>query len=261
MRHWIGMLAMALSACGTSPPSPGALKTNTSASVIPEPKSPPNSPFVRTWSETESDRTGSGTPASQLYGSSAEARAYTLSVLEPLFDKYVNKRTQDDDPIGLSERVRKAYALIKAGKISIQFSEASLPKIEGALFTSGFDPVNNRPSITAHAQHLREREKAERPDIFKDVLAVSIAHELIHFEVCTHPLGYRHTSAEVQTEEAKTWGITIIEIIRPLAAKQRVPYRNMLSASDALAKLSDDYASPAWVGGFAEMVDATGQTR
>lgn len=185
----------------------------------------------------------------------AEARAYTLSVMEPLFRKYVGKSVEDD-PAALSDRVRKAYALIKAEKISLQFSDVSLATTEAALFTSGFDALHNRPRITAHSLLIRQREQSERPDSFMDVLAVSIAHEVIHFEVCAHALGYEHTDFEIQTEEAIIWGITIIEIVRPLAEQRRIPYRNMLRASTALAALSDDYTSPYWVRGFSEMVVA-----
>jgi len=97
----------------------------------------------------------------------------------------------------------------------------------------------------------RSKSKVE----FEDYIAASIAHEVIHWELSESkkfPLNEmnRIPSQQEKHAEAVAWGITILEIIRPMMKQGRMNDVDMRTRSLQLATFKDDYNHPLWIGSF-----------
>ena len=208
--------------------------------------------------------------APQADGTDSGQHDYVYGVLSETFAYFTSSASQRDPP-ALRSRVAKVYADVLADRYALRFTAAPQRPDEVALFTAGFEP-NGTPRITAHVPELRawdvalrQREPvvpSNRPRSLVDVVGVSIAHERMHFEICRHGHSHRHTPQELAVEEANAWGMTIDQIVWPLAKAGRVPYPNVLDRAELLWKrFGGKYDARGWISSFTpDESSATGQT-
>ncbi len=91
---------------------------------------------------------------------------------------------------------------------------------------------------------------------FQFFVSLIYAHEHIHIQrqgICAAAkapgLSLRKRK---QYEEARTWGIEILEIVRPAMKQGRYIWDPMKSRSDTLKKFGDNYCDPRWIASFAD---------
>lgn len=119
------------------------------------------------------------------------------------------------------------------------------------------DSSTARPSLHIFVPVFRDYKMTASPRQFEDYVALVFAHEMIHWELSEFKmfplvLPAPVNQAAFSRAEATTWGLTILEIIRPMIEQGRIKDLHILDRSEELRKLGDKYHDPRWLAQFTE---------
>jgi hypothetical protein len=95
------------------------------------------------------------------------------------------------------------------------------------------------------------------------LIAAMYAHEEIHIRLgvgagAKYPLEARLGKYDVELakkEEAEAWGITILEVFRPILRRGGKLPQNWVGDSEKFKEVNDNYADPCWINAFASRVE------
>ena len=183
----------------------------------------------------------------------AAANEYWSKKIAPLLDRHTDAK----EIPGIRNRLNKLAIYGTSGELGITPIPAADPHNPQRLAHLDYDLPRPRPTILIFVPVIQRKEKELNTRDFEDLLALTFAHEMIHWEQGHNgefsPLSsraYRRDTAEDVREEASAFGKTILEIVRPWAAQGRIPERDLLRLSAQLKSVGDDYKDPRWVLAF-----------
>lgn len=180
------------------------------------------------------------------------AYEYGKTVIGPVLDKYI----KDGGEIpALRIRLIRIAEMLGAGTMYYRTVPAHYPRSNSLLLKSDLDPHDDKPVVYLFVPAVQKMEKEKSRKDFEDAIAVSFAHEYIHwenrYEFPWEKRRYvRDYDWEMMAEEAAAFGITIIEIIRPMESQGRRPFPELIASSEELRKVGDDYRRPGWIEAF-----------
>lgn len=108
------------------------------------------------------------------------------------------------------------------------------------------DELNSERALIVFVPEILDWRARLSESDFLYLVLVTFAHEMIHLERAHD----RVPPVEVPNAEAEAWGITVLEIIRPLQAIHFIRIEEFRKLSALLKALNDNYNDPRWVKTF-----------
>ncbi len=168
-----------------------------------------------------------------------ECLNYVERVVTPILKEYSGNEREIP---GIRHRLVKFGALLQEGKAEYAVVPAYHP-YSRTIAAMTFWDFEHMPVIYLFVPAVQDLQKRESPRNFRDLVAIIFSHEIIHLET-------DRPNHEVAENEAVAWGITILEIIRPLERQGRRPYPQAISASELLKTFGDNFRHPLWIEHF-----------
>ena len=187
-----------------------------------------------------------------------QATAYAEKVVNPILIKHA---LDPKEIPAIRNRLMEFSRQNQTGKLGYEMQPVRSPWGPTTVAKTQYNDEGTKRVIMGFAPQIKEDE-AEfkmqgRPQDFEDYVVLTFAHEMVHVELMEAKpehdeqarLGWTNRELMLK-DEAEAWGITIIEILRPMIAKNRWAPKTMSDASKWLKELSDNYEDPRWINGF-----------
>ncbi len=172
-----------------------------------------------------------------------EASKFSAEAISPILIEFARG---NDGPEALRSRLQTLVKMINNHEIVYVASPAYYPVRELHALAK-VERFQSETFVVAFIPELMDWRARLSPSDFRYGVLVTFAHEMIHLELGRDPQFRQDKNAA--KAEAVAWGITVLEIIRPLEAQGlSVPEYKQLST--LLKSLKDDYTNSRWLKNF-----------
>lgn len=194
--------------------------------------------------------------------STQEQKLWAFDYAKRFINPVLSRHASDPKELpAISNRIWDFSRRNQSGKLGYAPSPVRNPWDHSAVAKVNYDDERKQNEVVVFIP-LIEADKAKydksgRPQDFEDYLVLTFAHEVIHLELLErnpvyeegNRLGWSNRVLMAQNE-AEAWGITILEVARPLLSLNRHVPEAMAIRSTQLEKVGDNYKDPRWVAFF-----------
>lgn len=183
-----------------------------------------------------------------------EAETYVKEKIHPRLEKLI----QDPrNPEGIKSRIIQLFTKIQKREIEYYALPAFHPISKKIVAKLDYDIKSDKTELIVFVPVLQERLTELRKAGFSEDeqsldIGIIFSHEYIHEEQESrhpqfHELAGKANDPEFAILEAEAWGLTVTELIRPAVKNGLKVAHELQLASDAYAKMGDDWHDPRWM--------------
>ncbi len=173
-----------------------------------------------------------------------DALKFSDEVVSPIVFAFAeNKSTLQ----ALSVRLKRMLDMIHGKEISYVPLPAYYP-VRTLHVLAKLELIDSQPAVIVFIPEVRDWQSTQSEEQFKYGLVITLAHEMIHFELGHHQHIVK-TTQDAARDEGQAWAKTILEIIRPLQEKG-LPVTSFVKLSNCFHGLNDDSLNPSWTKVF-----------